>query len=414
VSPSPRAAVLVAALAALALVVPVPLALLGVVAVAGATLADAVSVRRRPEVTRRMPAILARGVAVGLEVEVVAGRGHARLRQPVPPHFTVEPAEADERLEAAVTPRRRGRHCVIEPAVRLTGPLGLGRWHHGGRAEAEVLVYPDLPAARRLAQAVRQGKLGAEGRRVRGPLGLGTDFESIREYAPDDDVRRINWRATARLGRPMTNQYRVDQNRDVVCLVDTGRLMAAPLGDRSRLDAALDAVTAVAVVADEVGDRCGVVAFDVETRRQVRPRRGGATAVLEAVFDLEPRPFDSDYELAFTAVARAKRSFVLVVTDLLDEAAARSLLDAVPVLARRHVVTVATVADPGVAELVTAAPQTGFDVYAAAVAGDVLEARAVVAARLARAGAEVVEAAPDAFSAACVATYLRAKARARL
>jgi uncharacterized protein (DUF58 family) len=414
VSPTPRAAVLVAALAALALVVPVPLALLGMVAVAGATLADAVSVRRRPEVTRRMPAVLARGVAVGLEVDVVAGRGHARLRQPVPPHFTVEPAEADGGLQAAVTPRRRGRHRVVDPAVRLTGPLGLGRWHHGGRADAEVLVYPDLPAARRLAQAVRQGKLGAEGRRVRGPLGLGTDFESIREYAPDDDVRRINWRATARLGRPMTNQYRVDQNRDVVCLVDTGRLMAAPLGDRSRLDAALDAVTAVAVVADEVGDRCGVVAFDVETRRQVRPRRGGAAAVLEAVFDLEPRPVDSDYELAFAAVARAKRSFVLVVTDLLDEAAARSLLDAVPVLARRHVVAVATVADPGVAELVTAAPETGFDVYAAAVAGDVLEARAVVAARLARAGAEVVEAAPDAFSAACVATYLRAKARARL
>ena len=413
-SPTPRAAVLVAALAALALVVPVPLALLGMVAVAGATLADAVSVRRRPEVTRRMPAVLARGVAVGLEVDVVAGRGHARLRQPVPPHFTVEPAEADGGLQAAVTPRRRGRHRVVDPAVRLTGPLGLGRWHHGGRADAEVLVYPDLPAARRLAQAVRQGKLGAEGRRVRGPLGLGTDFESIREYAPDDDVRRINWRATARLGRPMTNQYRVDQNRDVVCLVDTGRLMAAPLGDRSRLDAALDAVTAVAVVADEVGDRCGVVAFDVETRRQVRPRRGGAAAVLEAVFDLEPRPVDSDYELAFAAVARAKRSFVLVVTDLLDEAAARSLLDAVPVLARRHVVAVATVADPGVAELVTAAPETGFDVYAAAVAGDVLEARAVVAARLARAGAEVVEAAPDAFSAACVATYLRAKARARL
>jgi uncharacterized protein (DUF58 family) len=414
VSPTPRAAVLVAALAALALVVPVPLALLGMVAVAGATLADAVSVRRRPEFTRRMPAVLARGVAVGLEVDVVAGRGHARLRQPVPPHFTVEPAEADGGLQAAVTPRRRGRHRVVDPAVRLTGPLGLGRWHHGGRADAEVLVYPDLPAARRLAQAVRQGKLGAEGRRVRGPLGLGTDFESIREYAPDDDVRRINWRATARLGRPMTNQYRVDQNRDVVCLVDTGRLMAAPLGDRSRLDAALDAVTAVAVVADEVGDRCGVVAFDVETRRQVRPRRGGAAAVLEAVFDLEPRPVDSDYELAFAAVARAKRSFVLVVTDLLDEAAARSLLDAVPVLARRHVVAVATVADPGVAELVTAAPETGFDVYAAAVAGDVLEARAVVAARLARAGAEVVEAAPDAFSAACVATYLRAKARARL
>jgi uncharacterized protein (DUF58 family) len=102
------------------------------------------------------------------------------------------------------------------------------------------------------------------------------------------------------------------------------------------------------------------------------------------------------------------------MTDLLDEAAARSLLDAVPVLARRHVVAVATVADPGVTELVAAPPATAFDAYAAAVAYDVLDGRTKVGAQLARAGAEVVEAPPDAFSAACVSTYLRAKHRARL
>ena len=414
-SPTPRAALLLGALALLMLVVPLPAALLGMVVVAAATLADALSVRKDPGTTRHLGTVLARGVPSALEVETAgAGRGRARVRQPVPPDFVVEPPEADGRLQATITGRRRGRHPITEPAVRLTGPLGLGRWHHGGRRQSEVVVYPDLPAARRLAQAVRQGKLGAEGRRIRGPLGLGTDFESIREYAPDDDVRRINWRATARLAKPMTNQYRVDQNRDVVCLIDTGRLMAAPLGDRSRLDAALDAVAAVAVVADEVGDRCGVVAFDHETRREVRPTRGGARAVVDATFDLESRPVDSDYELAFTAVARSKRSFVLLFTDLLEEAAARPLLDAVPILARRHVVAVATVADPDVTSLVRAAPETPFDVYAAAVALDVLDVRAVVSARLARAGAEVVEAPPDAFSAACVAAYLRAKHRARL
>ncbi len=414
-SPTPRAAMALATLAALALVIPVPLAVLAVVALAGATVADAMAVRGDPGATRRLGAVLARGVPTRFEVEIAAGHaGRTRVRQPIPPDFEVQPAEADDRLDAVVTARRRGRHRIHDPAVRLTGPLGLGRWYHGGRGQSEVAVYPDLPPARRPAHGVRQGKLGAEGRRIRGPLGLGTDFESVRDYAPDDDVRRINWRATARLGRPMTNQYRVDQNRDVICLVDTGRLMAAPLGDRTRLDAAFDAVAAVAAVADEVGDRCGVIAFDSETRREVRPRRGGARAVVEAVFDLESRPVDSDYELAFTGVARAKRSFVLLMTDLLEESAARALLDAVPILARRHVVAVASVADPGVGELVGAAPTTAFDVYAAAVAHDVLDARALVSAQLGRAGAEIVEAGPDAFSAACVATYLRAKYRARL
>ena len=413
-SPTPRAAFLVAVAAALALALPLAVAVLAVVAVVAATLVDAVAVRADPRVSRRLGAVLARGVPTVLEAATDPPRGRARVRQPVPAYFDVEPAEADDHLDAVVTAHRRGRHPIADPAVRVTGPLGLGRWYHGGRTTSEVVVYPDLPAARRLAQAVRQGKLGAEGRRVRGPLGLGTDFESVRDYVPDDDVRRINWRATARLSRPMTNQYRVDQNRDVVCLIDTGRLMAAPLGDRSRLDAALDAVAAVAVVADEVGDRCGVVAFDAETRREVRPRRGGARAVVDATFDLEPRPVDSDYELAFAAVARSKRSFVLLITDLLDESAGRALLDAVPILARRHVVAVATVTDPDVAGLVGTSPATAVDAYAAAVAHDVLDARARVSARLARAGAEVVEAAPDDFSAACVRTYLRAKHRARL
>lgn len=414
-TPTPRAALLMAALAAVALVGPVPVAALGVVALAAATLVDAVSVRRDPGAVRRLNSVLARGVPARLEVETASpGAGRARVRQPVPPDFLVEPAEADDRLDAVVTPLRRGRHPVTSPAVRLTGPLGLARWYHDGRGQDPVVVYPDLPAARRLAQAVRQGTLGAEGRRIRGPLGLGTEFESVRDYVADDDVRRINWRATARLGRPMSNEYRIDQNRDVVCLVDTGRLMAAPLGDRTRLDAALDAVAAVAMVADEVGDRCGVVAFDAETRREVRPRRRGARAVVEATFDLEARPVDSDYELAFATVARSKRSLVLVFTDVLEESAARPLLAAVPVLARRHVVAVATVADPDLVDLVSASPSTPFDVYAAAVAHDVLDGRATVSAGLAGAGAEVVEAGPGAFSAACVATYLRAKSRARL
>jgi uncharacterized protein (DUF58 family) len=282
-----------------------------------------------------------------------------------------------------------------------------------------VLVYPDLPAARRLALSVRQGTLRGQGRLTRGPLGLGTDFESVRDYLPDDDVRQINWPATARLERPMSNQYRLDEDRDVVCLVDCGRLMAAPLDPaggprRTRLDAALDAVAAVALVADEVGDRCGALAFDAELRRHLAPRRRGGSAVVRALFDLEPTTLDSDYELAFRTVGRSKRALVLVLTDLVEEGAARPLLDAVPVLARQHALVVASVADPDLVAMVRTPPTTPLDVYAASVAVEVLGARSAVAHHLAHAGAEVVEAPPDRFGAACVGAYLKMKWRARL
>ena len=102
----------------------------------------------------------------------------------------------------------------------------------------------------------------------------------------------------------MSNIYRVERDRDVVCVVDCGRLMASPLGDLTRLDAAVDAAVSVAAVADAVGDRAGTLAFDHEIRRSLSPRRAGGAAVVQALFDLEPRPVDSDYELAFRTSAR--------------------------------------------------------------------------------------------------------------
>jgi uncharacterized protein (DUF58 family) len=414
VSATVRAAVLFGACALAALAAPA-VALLGAVAVAAAFVVDAIVSRRRPVVHRRLPGALARGVPASLTLDAEAvGAGSLRLRQPLVPDLAVEPAEADGRLDARVRAGRRGRHTLPTPAARMRGPLGLAAWYRRGGEPAEVVVYPDLPAAWRLVLAVRQGRFRDPGRLTRGPLGLGTDFESIRDYLPDDDIRQVNWRATARLGRPMSNQYRVEQDRDVICMLDTGRLMAAPLGDRTRLDATVDAATAVALVADEVGDRAGVIAFDDRVRRRLPPARGGGDAVVRAVFDVEPTMVDSDYELAFRAVGAGKRAFVLVLTDLLEEAAAQPLLDAMPVLARRHAVVVAGVSDPDLDRMVHAPPRSPADVYTAAVALDVLDARARVVAQLRRAGADVVEAQPDLLPNACVGAYLRAKARARL
>ena len=414
-TPTPRAALALAAISLSLLVLPVPAALLAALALAAATAVDAWWARRRPSVERRAPAVLARGVPAPFALEVAEDQAAAvRVRQPLPPDLGLEPAsERDGGLEATLVARRRGRHPLPAAAARRHGPLGLAAWTHQVEEPAEVIVYPDLPAARRLAAAVRAGRFRDEGLRRRGPLGLGTEFESVREYLPDDDIRQVNWRATARLGRPMSNQYRVERDRDVVCVVDCGRLMAAPFADRTRLDAALDAAVAVAAVADVLGDRCGAIAFAGEVLRSLPPRRAGARDLVQSLYDLEPRPVDSDYELAFQHVRGVKRAFVLVLTDLLEESAARPLVEALPVLARRHAVAVAGASDGELEAMVREPPQAVTDVYRAAVALDVLDARARVAAQLRRAGADVIEAPPETLAAACIRAYLRAKWAAR-
>jgi uncharacterized protein (DUF58 family) len=415
VTPTPRAALALAACALAALVAPPVVAGALAAAVLGLVVADALAARRAPDAVRVVPSVLARGVAVPLAVEVrAAGAARTRVRQPLVPDLALGVQEADGALRTTLLPRRRGRHVLPAVALRAHGPLGLGAWQHRAAGEQELTVYPDLPSARRLALAVRESRFRDPGVRTRGQVGLGTEFDRVRDYLPDDDIRQVNWRATARTGRPMSNQHRVEQDQEVVAVIDVGRLMAAPAGDRTRLDAGLDAAVAVALVADELGDRCGVVAFDDEIRRRVRPGRATGTAVVRATFDLEPSDRDADYELAFRTVAGGKRALMVVFTDLLDEAAARALVAAVPVLARRHAVVVASVRDPDLDDLLAREPAGDRDRFAAAAALDLLAARRRAAAQVRGAGAQVVEAPPPLLAAACVRAYLRAKSRRRL
>ncbi len=416
-TPAPRAVIALGIIALAALILPLAIVLLAVVALIVATIVDARAARTNPQVDRQIADVLSRGVPSKLKVTAVAPAGGTiRVRQAAPPALDVVPREGDGALEASVVARHRGRHVLPAVATRATGPLRLARWDHAVGATAEVRVFPDLHAARRLTLAVARGRFRDQGATARGPLGLGTEFELIRDYEPDDDIRQVNWRATARLGRPMSNQYRLEQDRDLQLLIDAGRLSAAPLGEDGMtvLDASLDAAAALAFVADELGDRTGAVAFDAEVRTELKPRRAGGQAVVRALFDLEPRPLDSDYELAFRRAEGSKRALVVVFCDLLEEAAARPLVAAVPVLSRRHAVVVASPSDPALAALAAATGDDPLTRARATVAGDVLAARARAAAQVRAAGARVLEAPPERLSAVLISAYLRAKARAVL
>lgn len=413
-SPTPRVVAALLFVGASALVLPVALVLACLSLLIVLTAFDAYSVRRPPLVHRELPGRMARGASSELKATVVGSHGRVRLRQASPPGLHVEPDVADgDLLAARITGTVRGIHLLPALSVRCWGPLGLARWDHAAGQGAEISVVPDLPAAHRLVRRRREGRLDRTEGKVLGSLGLGTELESVREWSPDDDIRQVNWRATSRVGRLMSNQYRVDQDRDVICVLDSGRMMRAPIGTATRFDLALDAATAIAVMADDVGDHVGAVAFGSGIRRRLPPRRKGASGVVSALFDLQPLAEESNYELAFRSVG-TKRALVVVLTDLADDLAAQSLMSAIPVLTRRHAVVVASVIDPELESYIKSEPTRPFDVYAAAVALDLAAASERAAQSLRSAGATVVQAHAKKLSAQCTAAYLSLKARARL
>jgi uncharacterized protein (DUF58 family) len=262
------------------------------------------------------------------------------------------------------------------------------------------------------ARILEVGLRSAKGR------GGGTEFDQLREYTPDDEFRKIDWAATARAGKAIVRSYRAERNQTVVNLLDNGRVMAARVGGVPRVEHAMDAVMMLTYVATRLGDRAGLIAFDRQVRAVVEPGHGAAQLgrVTDALYDLAPALAASDYQGAFAAtLARFRRRALLVIhTDLVEQAVGESLLPALPVISRSHLVIVAAVQDPDVAAWAVARPVDGEEAFRQAAASAALEERRRATAALRRLGVTVVDAPPGELAAQLADAYLRVKATGRL
>lgn len=339
-----------------------------------------------------------------------AGAPSARLRFDVPPH---EARTAAVRL----LPRRRGELRTEFAVVRSAGPLGLAGVQRRMDAPGAIRVLPPFHARRHLpSRLARLRELdGNTSVQVRGQ---GTEFDSLREYVRGDDVRSIDWRATARAGTTMLRTWRPERDRHVVIVIDTGRTAAARVGDGTRLDAAFEAALLVAALAARAGDHVHVVAFD----RVVRARLTGVdgTALLPALVDalapVEAQLIDTDWDGAF-AQARTLAghpSLLIVLTAQEAPEAARGFLGTLPQTVRAGtVVLIGTATDAGL-ESAARARGSVDDLYRAAAAEASLRTADRVARAIARAGAEPLAASPDDLPPRIADRYLALKAAGRL
>ena len=311
-------------------------------------------------------------------------------------------------------PRRRGELRSLFVVVRSSGPLGLAGRQTRIDEVGAIRVLPPFTSRRHLpSRLARLRELdGATSIQVRGP---GTEFDSLREYVRGDDVRSIDWRATARSSTTMLRTWRPERDRHVVIVVDTGRTAAARVGDGVRMDAAMEAALLLAALAARAGDHTHLLLFDRVIRARVTRVDGPALlpAMVDAMAPVEPQLIDTDWDAAFAQVRTftSRPSLVVLLTAQDSAEAARGFLGSLPGLTRRAHVLVGTVTDE--TEAVPERPDAS-DVYrAAAVARATLDAE-VVAAAIARAGAEAVVDTPEALPPRLADRYLALKAAGRL
>jgi len=344
-----------------------------------------------------------------------AGAAPTRVRLDVP---------AGERraIATALTPVRRGERRSAAITVRSFGPLRLAARQTSIRVPGRVRVLPPFRSRRHLpSRLARLREL--DGRTSVMIRGQGTEFDSLREYVRGDDVRSLDWRATARRRDPaggvrlVVRTWRPERDRRVVIVVDSGRTAAARIADEIRLDTAFEASLLLAALASHAGDRVDLLVHD----RRVRGRVQGATGaellsrMVDAMAPIEPELIESDWHVVPGLVRQvtAHRALVVLLTAIDAPGAARSLLTVLPQLTRTHMVVVAAVRDP---EVQAAAGERDrlSEVYRAAAAERALLDAERVAAAIRQSGAEVVTATPAELPPALADEYLRLKATGRL
>ena len=320
------------------------------------------------------------------------------------------------RLRTPLLPRRRGDLRAVGVTVRTRGPFGLAARQRTREVPGAVRSLPPFGARKHLPSRLARLR-DLDGRAAVRVRGQGTEFDSLREYVRGDDVRSIDWRASARNRNVVVRTWQPERDRRVVLVLDTSRTSAGRVEDVPRLDSAMDAALLLAALAARAGDRIDFVAGDRRVRSRVRSA-GAADVVAnlqDTMADLEPVIAEADWTSLAGAVSGfgRQRALVGLLTPLEPSAIEEGLLPVLPALTRHHRVVLASVKDPALEQL-AATRGTLDEVYDAAAAEQVLVRRRRTAGLLRELGVDVVDADAERLPPALADHYLDLKARGLL
>jgi len=350
----------------------------------------------------------------------------ARLRDEAPVQFETSGHTANLRLPPRtetiytyqVTPNRRGDYAFGDLNLRLGGPLGLVIRQIRVAQACAVKVYPNLRQVKEFDLMARRGRLSEAGVHWTRMRGHGTAFESLRDYQPDDDYRRIDWKATARRAKLIVQDYETERSQNVLLLLDLGRLMTGEHQGMSKLDYAVNAALMLAYVAALNGDRVGLLCFSSTVESYQPPKRGKQQVlrILAQLYAVQPKLVEPDYALAlqYLSLHARKRALIIVLTDVVDTHVSAELVVRLRALAPAHLPLCVTMRDASLAALAEQEPRDLDKAFQRALAVKTLAEREEALAQLRNGGVLVLDTRPEDLSVSLVNRYLQVKARSLL
>ena len=395
-------------------------------AVAAAAAVEALSLRRVALVVERPPKValaLGESDTAPLRIGTTSSRNlRLTLRQTwpdlvAPRSVTREalcrPGEAVS-LDLGVRAISRGTAAVERAWVAVTRRGLIERIMPAGQTST-IHVLPNLKAVKRLHRQLNSYALRSLGARAAPRIGKGRDFDRLRDYVIDDDYRDIAWRASARHGRLIVREYRLDRSQEILVCIDRGHRMAARVEQITRLDHAVNGAVLVSYICNRMEDKVGILAFDTEPDRGLPIARGAAhlRAVTAYTSGLESAWRDTDYLALATGLRRRlhHRTLVLIVTVLPEREERHDLLRAVDILSGQHLPLFLVIGDRDLRAAAEMVPSNRQELGRTLVARDLWLGRVELMRELRARGALVVETTPEETGVDAVNAYIDVKRR---
>lgn len=321
-------------------------------------------------------------------------------------------------ISYSLRPTERGEYHFGNINIFVSSQLGLISRKIIFDAEEMVPVYPSFLQLRKFEFLAISNKLTEVGIKKIRRLGNTLEFEHIRNYVVGDDYRALNWKATARRGEPMVNQYQDEVSQNVYSVIDMGRVMKMPFNEMTLLDYSINASLVLSSIALLKQDKAGLLTFskDIKTIVPPKQKRSHINTINETLYNQLTDFAESDYETLYTAVRRKikQRSLILLFTNFDTLSGMERNIEYFRAIAKKHLLVVIFFVNTELYELINSDGDTIKQVYSKTIAEKLAYEKREIIKKLESNGIHTIYTRPENLTVDTINKYLEIKSRRML
>lgn len=317
-----------------------------------------------------------------------------------------------------VRPVERGVYSFGNLNIFATSPIGFLAKKYTYDQDKEVPVYPSFLQLRKYELLAFSNRLLEFGIKKIRRIGHTMEFEQIKDYIQGDDIRNINWKATAKRGQLMVNQFQDEKSQPIYSIIDKGRVMKMPFNSLSLLDYAINATLVISSIALKKNDKAGMFAFSnkIENRVVAERRSSQMNLILETLHNLNTNFVESDFSRLYIDVKRhlPQRSLLLLYTNFETLDALHRQLPYLQAIAKQHLLVVIFFENSELVSYAKEKPNSTLEIYEQAIAEKFIYEKQLVVNELRKYGIQTILTKPEDLTINTINKYLEIKAKGLL